>query len=161
MKKIIFTFIFLFFLGCSANSKENIFNGLNFTVINYSTNTYANIRLDDQTTESLEGANYLGSYTNSGVYCCVDINIKNKLYVEYIIIDNKKELYKKKEVEVSKDYKGNKNLVLHILPNENFILEMTNNEPQPNQRILDNYLKKHKLTRKSLDEPLTWRLENE
>lgn len=143
--------------GCSnhINNNQDTFD---YSVINYSSNDFANVRINNEGIANVEGAKFLGSYESSGQYCCITFNRKKSPIIEYSIInqDRSSVLKNKNAIFLDRNAEGS-NLVLHILPNENFLIEFTNELPDPSKKILDSYLQKNKMIRQDLDSPSTWR----
>lgn len=149
-------------LGCSSSINSKVLDGLSYSVFNYSTDYYANIRLNNSGIANVDAAKFIGSYESSGEYCCISLDVSKKVIVNYEFIEkNNAATNKDKKALYLNSVNDGSNVILHILPNENFIIEFTDDLPEPSEKILDDFLEKNKIERNDLDDPSSWRLKND
>lgn len=160
--KLLYTSLFLILIGCSSSINSKVIDGLTYNVFNYSKDYYGNIRVNNSGIANVDDVEFIGSYEGSGEYCCISVDVSKNIVINYDLIKgNSKPLNKNKEAIFFNNSKKGSNLILHILPNENFVIEITDELPEPSQIILDEFLKKNKIKRKELDDPSSWRLIND
>ncbi|WP_180124147.1 hypothetical protein [Acinetobacter sp. YH12097] len=159
----LYCIIFFFILnGCSSQINSKVLDGLSYSVFNYSTDDFANIKVNDKGIANVTAAKFIGSYESSGEYCCISVDLAKKILVNYDLIgEGRKPIHKEKQAVFLNSNNEGSNAILHILPNENFIIEFTNELPEPSEKILDDFILENKLKRNNLDDPSSWRLKNE